>query len=55
MLLPEDGEKYQPHCGKLRMAHTPSGTNIVAAQQAVTIVPSGVSVIDIAASIGSTD
>ena len=48
MLLPEDGEKYQAALRQVRVAQA-SSTNVISAQQAVTIVPSGVSVSDIAA------
>lgn len=48
MLLAEDGEKYQAALRQARMAQATSSTNVVSAQQAVTVVPFGVSVIDIA-------
>ena len=49
VLLAEDGEKYQAALSQVRMAQAASGKKLVSAQQTVTIVPSGISVMDIAA------
>jgi hypothetical protein len=48
MLLPEDGEQYQAALRQVRMAQATGGASLVSAGQSVTIVPSGISVIDVA-------